>query len=85
MSQQFVIKQMYVRMPEELHRLLRHEAAEDDLSLNQCILNLLSEAFFESEERVITKPDGGTVIKYTPKLTGKGQTHFMGVFMREGK
>lgn len=44
MSQQFVIKQMYVRMPEELHRLLRHEAAEDDLSLNQCILNLLSEA-----------------------------------------
>ena len=44
MSQQFVIKQMYVRMPEELHRLLRHEAAEDDLSLNQCILNLLGEA-----------------------------------------
>ena len=45
----------------------------------------LDEGFFESEERVITKPDGGTVIKYTPKLTGKGQTHFMGVFMREGK
>ena len=45
----------------------------------------LDEGFFESEERVITKPDGGTVIKYTPKLTGQGQTHFMSVFMMEGK
>ncbi|MBR0075453.1 MAG: toxin-antitoxin system HicB family antitoxin [Synergistaceae bacterium] len=40
----YVIKQTYVRMPEELHKQLRHEAAEDDVSLNQCILNLLSEA-----------------------------------------
>lgn len=38
------MKQTYVRIPEELHRLLRHEAAEDDVSLNQCILTLLQEA-----------------------------------------
>ncbi|MBR2208983.1 MAG: toxin-antitoxin system HicB family antitoxin [Synergistaceae bacterium] len=44
MSNQYVIKQTYLRMPEELHKRLRHEAAEDDVSLNQCILNLLSEA-----------------------------------------
>ena len=44
MSKQYVIRQMYLRMPEELHKRLRHEAAEDDVSLNQCILNLLGEA-----------------------------------------
>lgn len=38
------MKQCYVRMPEELHKKLRHEAAEDDVSLNQCILTLLQEA-----------------------------------------
>ncbi len=38
------IRQTYLRMPEELHKQLRHEAAEDDVSLNQCIINLLSEA-----------------------------------------
>ena len=45
----------------------------------------LDEGFFESEERVITKPDGGTVIKYTPKLTGKGQLYFMCIFMETNK
>ena len=44
MSNQYVIKQTYLRMPEELHKRLRHEAAEDDVSLNKCILNLLAEA-----------------------------------------
>ncbi len=38
------IKQTYLRIPEELHKRLRHEAAEDDVSLNQCILTLLQEA-----------------------------------------
>ena len=45
----------------------------------------LDEGFFESEERVITKPNGGTVIKYTPKLTGKGQLYFMCIFMETNK
>ncbi len=49
----FVIKQTYLRMPEELHKMLRHEAAEDDVSLNQCILNLLAEAL---EARHISAP-----------------------------
>ena len=54
MSNQYVIKQTYLRMPEELHKRLRHEAAEDDVSLNQCILNLLSEAL---EARHVSAPN----------------------------
>ena len=38
------IKQTYLRIPEELHKRLRHEAAEYDTSLNQCIITLLEEA-----------------------------------------
>lgn len=34
----------YLRFPEALHKRLRHEAAEDDMSMNQCIINLLEEA-----------------------------------------
>ena len=45
----------------------------------------LNEGFFEAEERVITKPNGGTEIKYTPKLTGKGQIYFMNFFMQRGE
>jgi hypothetical protein len=38
------MRQTYLRIDDELHRRLRHEAAEDDVSLNQCIVNLLQEA-----------------------------------------
>jgi predicted HicB family RNase H-like nuclease len=38
------IKQLYLRMPESIHKEIRYEAAEDDLSLNSCALNLLQEA-----------------------------------------
>lgn len=34
----------YLRLPESLHKRIRHEAAEDDMSINQCIINLLEEA-----------------------------------------
>lgn len=47
------IRQTYLKMPEELHKQLRHEAAEDDVSPNQCILNLLSEAL---EARRVSVP-----------------------------
>ena len=38
------IRQTYLRLPEVLHRELRITAAEDDVSLNACIVNLLTEA-----------------------------------------
>jgi|GEM_PF-5704095 len=38
------MKQLYLRMKDDFHKELRHEAAEDDVSLNQCILTLLREA-----------------------------------------
>ena len=38
------MKQTYMRFPDELHKRLRHEAAEDDVSMNQCVINLLEEA-----------------------------------------
>ena len=38
------IRQAYVRMPEDLHKALRIEAAKDDVSLNACIVTLLTEA-----------------------------------------
>lgn len=38
------MKQTYLRIPDELHKRLRHEAAEDDTSVNQCVLTLLEEA-----------------------------------------
>lgn len=44
MKQDEKIKQTYLRIPEEFHKELRHEAAEDDVSLNLCILTLLQEA-----------------------------------------
>ena len=47
------IRQAYVRMPEELHKKLRHEAAEYDVSLNQCIITLLAEAL---EARHVSAP-----------------------------
>jgi hypothetical protein len=34
----------YVRIEEDLHKRLRHEAAEYDMSLNTCISTLLEEA-----------------------------------------
>ncbi|MBQ3447641.1 MAG: toxin-antitoxin system HicB family antitoxin [Synergistaceae bacterium] len=48
------IRQTYVRMPEELHKKLRHEAAEYDVSLNQCIITLLAEAL---EARRVSAPN----------------------------
>ncbi len=44
MAKQTGIKETYLRVPEELHKRLRHEAAEYDVSLNQCIITLLGEA-----------------------------------------
>lgn len=38
------IRQTYLRIPDELHRTLRITAAEDDVSLNTCMINLLKEA-----------------------------------------
>ncbi|OUO94712.1 toxin-antitoxin system HicB family antitoxin [Cloacibacillus sp. An23] len=38
------IRQAYVRMSEDLHKALRIEAAKDDVSLNACIVTLLTEA-----------------------------------------
>lgn len=48
------MRQTYVRMPEELHKQLRHEAAEYDLSLNNCIITLLAEAL---EARHVSAPN----------------------------
>ena len=48
-----IIRRTYVRMPEELHKKLRHEAAEYDVSLNQCIITLLAEAL---EARHVSAP-----------------------------
>lgn len=51
------MRQAYVRLDDELHRQLRHEAAERDLSMNSCIVILLTEALearrasFPIEER----------------------------------
>ena len=47
------IRQTYLRMPETLHRELRIAAAEDDVSLNACIVNLLTEAL---EARRVSPP-----------------------------
>lgn len=38
------MKQTYLRFPDDLHKRVRHEAAEDDISLNQCVIALLEEA-----------------------------------------
>lgn len=38
------MKQTYLRISDDLHKRLRHEAAENDISLNQCIITLLEEA-----------------------------------------
>ena len=38
------VRQTYLRMPDALHRELRIAAAEEDVSLNTCIVNLLTEA-----------------------------------------
>ena len=38
------MKQTYLRMDDDFHKELRHEAAEDDVSLNTCITTLLQEA-----------------------------------------
>ncbi len=48
------LRQTYLRIPEELHKRLRHEAAEDDVSLNQCIITLLAEAL---EARRVSAPN----------------------------
>lgn len=47
------IRQAYVRMTEELHKVIRIEAAKDDVSLNTCIVNLLMEAL---EARRVSLP-----------------------------
>ena len=44
MGKQTGIRETYIRVPDDLHKRLRHEAAEYDVSLNQCILTLLQEA-----------------------------------------
>ena len=38
------MKQMALRMPDEIHKRLRHEAVEMDTNLTQCVLRLLEEA-----------------------------------------
>lgn len=38
------MKQMTLRMPEELHRRVGHEAVERDISVTHCIIALLEEA-----------------------------------------
>lgn len=43
-SERRTVKETYIRVPEDLHKRLRHEAAEYDTSLNQCIITLLGEA-----------------------------------------
>ena len=53
MAKQFGIRETYLRVPEELHKRLRHEAAEYDTSLNQCIVTLLEEAL---EARRVSAP-----------------------------
>ena len=51
------MRQTYLRLDDELHRQLRYEAAERDLSMNSCIIALLKEALevrrasFPIEER----------------------------------
>ena len=39
---------------------------------------------FEVKERVINNPDGSTRLLRTTKLTGKGQTRSMDVFLGKG-
>lgn len=50
------IRQAYVRMPENLHKVLRIEAAKDDVSLNACLVTLLTEAL---EARHVFLPTDG--------------------------
>ena len=38
------MKQIALRMPDEIHKRLRHEAVEMDTNLTQCVLRLLEEA-----------------------------------------
>ena len=39
-----MMKQIALRMPDEIHKRLRHEAVEMDTNLTQCVLRLLEEA-----------------------------------------
>ena len=54
------IRQAYVRMTEELHKVIRIEAAKDDVSLNTCIVTLLMEAL---EARHVFLPTGEHMIE----------------------
>lgn len=38
---------------------------------------------FEIKETVITRPDGGTNVTKTPKVTGKGQVYFCNCFLKK--
>lgn len=38
------MKTMYIRMPDDLHKAVRHEAVEEDESGNACVVKLISEA-----------------------------------------
>lgn len=40
---------------------------------------------FEIKETVINHSDGHTSVNKTPKITGKGQQHFVNMFLRESK
>ena len=48
------MKAVYVRMPDDLHRTIRHVAADDDVSVNKCLLSLIEEAL---EERRASLPN----------------------------
>ncbi|WP_245206831.1 phage antirepressor KilAC domain-containing protein [Bifidobacterium dentium] len=40
-------------------------------------------ALFEIKETTVTHADGHTTINKTPKVTGKGQTYFVDLFLRQ--
>lgn len=50
------VRAAYIRLPEGLHLQLRVRAAEEDVSLNKCIIQLLQAALAEPREAAPTLP-----------------------------
>lgn len=47
------MSEMYVRLPDALHKNIRHVAADEETSVNKCVIKLLEEAL---EERRVSVP-----------------------------
>jgi len=61
------VSEMYVRLPDALHKDIRHVAADEETSVNKCVIRLLEEAL---EERRVSVPSRQYTAQQRP-----GQCH----------